>query len=207
MIDSSRGVLAMLLDSVWIENLVRFPVERRAPPTYEMMCDLAPDSRMIPAVAEAMRVDDIDLDLRHAVDREMAEYLATAAVPASGTERQQFFVALRAQVLAPAITASVEAKRVADDAYRASRVAIEAQQKKELNSFSLGRRANHFLNTSARAGLEAHRLCEIARGKCRALTLAEMGEPWVPFDAQEASAWLVHASDKTPAGRAVVGKG
>ena len=85
----------MLLDGVWIENLVRFPVERRAPPTYEMMCDLAPDSRMIPAVAEAMQVEDIDPDLRHAVDREMAEYLATAAVPESGTARQLFFAELR----------------------------------------------------------------------------------------------------------------
>ena len=102
----------MLLDGVWIENLVRFPVERRAPPTYEMMCDLAPDSRMIPAVAEAMQVEDIDLDLRHAVDREMAEYLATAPVPESGTARQQFFVALRSQALAPAIAASVKARHL-----------------------------------------------------------------------------------------------
>ncbi|MDR3489699.1 MAG: hypothetical protein P4M05_33030, partial [Bradyrhizobium sp.] len=81
------------------------------------------------------------------------------------------------------------------------RMAIDAQQKEELNSFALGRRANHFLNASARAALEAHRLCEIARGQCRALTLVEMHEPWVPFDAQEAGAWVVEAANRATARR------
>ena len=186
----------MLLEGVWIENLVRFPVEKRVHPTYEMMCDLAPDARMIPVIAEALEVDDIDPDLRGAADRDMAEILATMTVPESGPARRQFFALLRERALAPAIAASIEAKRLADDAYRASRVAIDAEQSKDLNAFALGRRANHHLNASARAALEAHRLSEIARGKCRALTLAEMGEPWVAFDAQEAGAWLVETANK-----------
>jgi hypothetical protein len=129
----------------------------------------------------------------------MAQDLAAMAVPESGAARRQFFTALREQVLAPTIAMCIEAKRLADDAYRASRMAIDAQQEKELNAFALGRRANHHLNASARAALEAHRLCEIARGKCRALTLVEMHEPWVPFDAQEAGAWLVEAASRVTA--------
>ncbi len=195
----------MLLDGVWIENLVRFPVEQRARPCYEIMSDLAPDCRMIPDILEALEIHDFDPDLRDSADRAMAETLATLKVPQSGAARRQFFTELREQALAPAIAASIEAKRVADDAYRASRVAIDAEKKKELNSFALGRRANRFLNTSARAALEAHRLCEIARGKCRALTLAEMHEPWVPFDAQEAGAWLIEAAERAAA-RQPIGK-
>jgi hypothetical protein len=151
MFDTLTGVLAMLLDGVWIENLLRFPVEKRARPSYEMMCDLAPDSRMIPAIAEALEVEGIDPD-------------------------------------------------------RASRTAIDAQQEDPLNSYALGRRANHHLNASARAAMDAHRLCEIAAGKCRALTLAEMGEFWVPFDAQEAGAWLVEAANRAVT-RQTAGKG
>jgi hypothetical protein len=196
----------MLVDGVWIENLVRFPVEQRARPSYEMMCDLAPDSRMIPAIAEALDVDDIDPSLRHAADRDMAESLALMTMPESAAARRQFFAALHEQALAPAIAASIEAKRLADDAYRASRVAIAARQRKELNSFSLGHRANHFLNASARAAMEAHRLCEIAAGKCRALTLAEMHEVWVPFDAQEAGTWLAETANRAVA-RQAAGKG
>ena len=196
----------MLLDGVWIENLLRFPVEKRARPSYEMMCDLAPDSRMIPAIAEALEVEDIDPDLRHAADRDMARTLAMMNMPESGAARRQFFAALREQALAPAIAASIEAKRLADDAYRASRTAINAQQEDPLNSYALGRRANHHLNASARAAMDAHRLCEIAAGKCRALTLTEMGELWVPFDAQEAGAWLVEAANRAVT-RQTAGKG
>lgn len=187
----------MLIEGAWYENLVRFPVEKRAPASYEMMCDLAPDVRIIPHLVGALEVEGFDPDLRDAADRDMAQTLAAMVVPESGAARRQFFTAQREQALAPAIAASIQAKRLADDAYRASRIAIDAQQKGELNSFALGRRANHHLNASARAALEAHRLCEIARGKCRALTLAEMHEPWAPYDAQEAGSWLVAAANQT----------
>ncbi len=193
----------MLIEGVWYENLVRFPVEKRARASYEMMCDLAPDSRMIPHLVEALEVEDFDPDLRDAADRGMAQNLAAMVVPEGDAARRHFFTALREEVLTPAIAAGIEAKRLADDAYRASRMAIDAQQKEELNSFALGRRANHFLNASARAALEAHRLCEIARGQCRALTLVEMHEPWVPFDAQEAGAWLVDAANRARARRGI----
>jgi hypothetical protein len=184
----------MLIEGVWHENLVRFPVEKRARASYEMMCDLAPDWRMISYLIDALEIEDFDPNLRDAADRDMAQNLAAMVVPEGNATRRNFFTALREEVLAPAIAACIEAKRLADDAYRASRMAIDTQQKEELNAFALGRRANHHLNVSARAALEANRLCEIARGQCRALTLVEMHEPWVPFDAREAGAWLVEAA-------------
>lgn len=196
----------MLLDGVWVENLVRFPVERRSLPSFEMMSELAPDGRMIPHILEALDIEDYDPDLQDNADREMAESVALMKAPQNDEARRQFFGALREQAVKPAIAASVEAKRVADEAYRASRRAIDAETGDPLNAFALGRLANRFLNTSARTALRAHELCEIARGKCRALTLAEMHEPWVPFDIQEAGAWLVDEGKRAIA-RKAAGKG
>ncbi len=192
----------MLLDGVWFENLVRFPVERRSLPSFEMMCELAPDGRMIPHLLEALEIEDYDPDLQDNADREMAESVAAMTVPEKGEARRKFFEALREQAVKPAIDASIEAKRVADEAYRASRRALDAETEDPLNAYALGRLANRFLNTSARAAIRAHELCEIARGRCRALTLAEMREPWVPFDIQEAGAWLVEAGNTAKARQA-----
>ena len=196
----------MLIEGVWHENLVRFPVEKRAPVSYEMMCDLAPDWRMISLLVDALEIDDYDHDVGDRADAAMAEALRAMDVPKEAAARRPFFVELRAQALRPAIAACVDAKRIADATYQAGRVANEAEQNKELNAFALGRRANHFVHSSTRAALEAHRLCEIARGKCRALTLAEMDEPWVPFDVQDAGAWLVEAANRATA-RQAAGKG
>ena len=196
----------MLIEGVWHENLVRFPVERRAPVSYEMMCDLAPDWRMISHLVDALEIDDYDHDIGDKADCAMAEALKGMAVPQEAAARRQFFAGLRARSLKPAVAACVEAKRIADGTYQAGRVANRAEQNKELNAFALGRRANHFVHASAWAALEAHRLCEIARGQCRALTLAEMNEPWAPYDAQEAGAWLVEASSRATA-RQAAGKG
>jgi hypothetical protein len=154
---------------------------------------------MISHLVYALEIEGFDPDLRDAADRGMAQKLAAMVVPEGGAARRNFFTAQREEVLTPAIAACIEAKRLADDAYRASRMATDAEQKEELNAFALGRRANHHLNASARAALEANPLCEIARGQCRAVTLVEMHEPWVPFDAQEAGAWLVEAANRATA--------
>lgn len=196
----------MLIEGVWHENLVRFPVEKRAPISYEMMCDLAPDWRMISHLVDALEIDDYDHDVGDKADCAMAEALRAMDLPKEAAARRQFFAELRAQTLRPAIAACIEAKRIADATYQAGRVANDAEQNKELNAFALGRRANHFVHASARAALDAHRLCEIARGQCRALTHAEMNEPWVPYDAQEAGAWLVEAANRANA-RQAAGKG
>ncbi len=196
----------MLIEGVWHENLVRFPVEKRAPISYEMMCDLAPDWRMISHLVDALEIDDYDRDVGDKADCAMAEALRAMDLPKEAAARRRVFAELRAQALRPAIAACVEAKRIADATYQAGRVANDAEQNKELNAFALGRRANHFVHSSARAALEAHQLCEIARGKCRALTQAEMDEPWVPFDVQDAGAWLVEAANRANA-RQAAGKG
>ena len=196
----------MLIEGVWHENLVRFPVEKRAQVSYEMMCELAPDWRMISHLVYALEIDNYDHDAGDKAGCAMTKALRAMDVPKEAAARRRFFAELREQALKPAIAACVEAKRIADATYQAGRVANDADQNKELNAFALGRRANHFVHSSARAALEAHQLCEIARGKCRALTQAEMDEPWVPFDVQEAGTWLVEAANRANA-RQAAGKG
>jgi hypothetical protein len=183
----------MLIDGVWFENAVRFPVERRGRPSYEMMCYMAPDERMIPTLADAMNIEDFDQGLRDDSDREMAEYLADLVLPADRQARRQMLRGLEESALKPAISACIAAKRTADESYRACRLAIDAREADAKNASAFAGRANLRLNVSARAALEAHRLCEIARGKCRAITMAEMNEPWSPFDVREATQWLLDA--------------
>jgi hypothetical protein len=198
LVDFSRenGALSMLIDGVWFENAVRFPVEHRARPSFEMMCDLAPDQQMIPTLVEAMNVQDYDPDLRDHADRDMAEYLATLSLPSDPDARGNLLDRLSQQALRPAILACVEAKRTADETYRACRTAIDAREADPRNSSAFAYRANIFANVSARAALDAHRLCEIATGKYRAITLAAMNERWTPFNTHDATLWLIDSATK-----------
>jgi hypothetical protein len=186
----------MLIDGEWFENAVRFPVELRAQPSYAMMCDLAPDEEMIPTLVVAMDVQDYNPDLRDHADEEMAEYLAALDVPSDPAAHRNLLDGLSRQALRPAILASITAKRTADDTYRACRTAIDARKTDPRNVSAFDYRANTLANISGRAELEAHRLCQIARGKCRAITLATMNEPWTRFDRDEATLWLIETGQR-----------
>ncbi|MGD0108527.1 MAG: hypothetical protein ABSC06_31475 [Rhodopila sp.] len=56
-------------------NVVRFPVERRARPTLELLRDIAPDAREVLSIAEAFDLDIPGPDLRARVDQETAEHI------------------------------------------------------------------------------------------------------------------------------------
>ena len=56
-------------------NVVRFPVERRARPTLELLRDIAPDVREVLSIAEAFDLDMPAPGLRDRVDLETAEHI------------------------------------------------------------------------------------------------------------------------------------
>ena len=56
-----------------VTNVVRFPVERRARPTLELLREIAPDVREVLAMADALGVEAPDPRLRDEADAEMAE--------------------------------------------------------------------------------------------------------------------------------------
>jgi hypothetical protein len=183
----------MYVEGRWESKVVRFPIEKRVKPNVGVLADLAPDSRIIPVIAEEFNLEEISHDLRHQADREMADHLVTLGLPAAPAARQKLLEDMREELLAVAIAASVVAKQANDAAYHARIVALEAEGTGGHNARALTLRADRLLKASAEATLEAHRLCEIASGKCRAITFCEMEEEWYPFESQDETEWLVQS--------------
>ncbi len=65
-------------------NVVRFPIERRAKPSLEVMRDIAPDSREVSLVIEAFGFEDCIDHIRDEADQDIAEYIASNVRPDPG---------------------------------------------------------------------------------------------------------------------------
>ena len=101
-------------------NVVRFPVERRARPTMELLREIAPDVREVMAIAESFDLEVAPLDLRESVDKETAEHILNQ-VPGAGVERS----AALGELIDPVVVQAIAACRLAHDVAVA---AAEAQQ-------------------------------------------------------------------------------
>ncbi len=82
------------------DNVVRFPVERRARPTMNLLREIAPDVREVLQLVESFDLDGPAHDLRHRVDAEMAEHILNHVRPEPGLQRQTDLAALLAPVVA-----------------------------------------------------------------------------------------------------------
>src|SRR5207245_3470067 len=102
-------------------NVVRFPLERRARPTLELLRGVAPDVREVLNVAEAFGMAMPVPDLRERVDAATAEHIANQT-PAGGAAREAMLCELLEQVVAGAIASC----READAAWGAADAAEEA---------------------------------------------------------------------------------
>ena len=174
-----------------LTNVLRFPTERRARPTLELLRDIAPDPREVDLLAEAFDMSAPVDGLRHFVDREAAEHITNTIVPA-GPARAAALDAL----LAPMVTAAVEACRAAHDmsmaAAEAQQVLLDAQTSSgHFWIEPLRERAEARTQRAAELLLKAHRQAELAEGVARAVDFARRGERWVPWSlrADEAAAF------------------
>ena len=100
-------------------NVVRFPVERRARPTLELLRGIVPDVREVLNLAEAFGREMPLLDLRERVDAATAEHIANQ-VPAGGAERETML----SELLEPVVAGAIASCREAHDA-RAAAAAAE----------------------------------------------------------------------------------
>src|SRR6202142_1452725 len=86
-------------------NVVRFPVELRAKPSFDLLIDFAPDSREVELIAEAFGFDAPDQEGQAKADRAMAERIAAMDLPVDREERRAALKAvlgpLRAHPAAP----------------------------------------------------------------------------------------------------------
>src|ERR1700692_1444344 len=93
-------------------NVVRFPVERRARPTLELLRDIAPDTREVLLLVESFGLPLPEREMRPVADAEMADHILNHVRPEPSAQRRAELEAL----LAPLVTRGVEACRAAHDA-------------------------------------------------------------------------------------------
>jgi len=163
-------------------NVVRFPVERRARPTLDLLREIAPDVREVLNLAEAFGMEAPVRDLRGRADAATAEHIANQ-VPAGGPERS----VMLAELLDPVVAAAVDACRAAHDASLEAAAARETLRRAHTAWHGwieplLRERAEALTARATCLLLAAHGAAEQAEGVARAVGLARRGEVWAPRD-------------------------
>ncbi len=172
---------------MWVEtlagttNVLRFPTERRARPTLDLMRSLAPDGHDVLAIAVAAGIDLASLDLRSAADAETAKHIDTnlAAGGGAGATADALDSLLRPAVAA-AIAAIWSARDMALESVTARRALARAHVTGEGWLAPLRQRAETLRLSAGRLSIEAHGLTEHAEGVARAVDYARRGAAWLP---------------------------
>jgi hypothetical protein len=163
-------------------NVVRFPMERRAKPSMDLVRDIAPDSREVSLVIESFRFDD-DIDgVRDAADQDMADYIAQKGAHLSSSQRQAELDRLLQPIVERAVSLCGEAHDASLAAVKAQPQAVEAETEGGYWLTPLNERASARTYYAARLLVDAHVACQRAEGASRAIEIAKRGETWAPFD-------------------------
>jgi len=177
-----------------MKNVLRFPIERRARPTLDLLREITPDVREVLNIAEAFGMEPPAHGLREQVDAATAEHIANQ-VPTSGPGR----AAMLAELLDPVVTAAVAACRASHDAWVEAADAQQALLRAESDELfwiePLRDRTEALTRRAAERLLVAHIHVEEAEGVARAVGIARRGEEWTPRDGRaEADALLGFAA-------------
>ena len=156
-------------------NIVRFPLERRLPPSRRVLRAIAPDLREADIVAEAFGLPEITSDVRHVFDAQMAKRLADERLPTEPRARRAALLL----IMRPLV---VRAVRACSRAMRAQRRYLLAQQIGDRKANALSDAADAAASAAAHAFDAAARRSEEVKGAARALDLALQGETWRPWD-------------------------
>jgi len=162
-------------------NVIRFPVERRARPTLELLRGVKPSACEMLDLAYAFEMDPPVRDLRERADAASAEHIANQ-VPPHGPEREAMLRALEAEAIDRAIAAARDARDARLDAVQAEKLLRRGQAGGHFWLAPLRQRAWSLGARLAALVLEAHALAEEAEGVARAVGFARRGEAWVPRD-------------------------
>jgi len=159
-------------------NVVRFPVERRARPTLELLRDIAPDVREVLSIAEAFDLDMPSPDLRDRVDLETAEHILNMIAG------MRMLPSALDELINPTVAQAVDACRAAHDvsvaAAEARQVLLSAQISGHFWLKPLRERAEDLTLRTAEFLIDAHTRVEEAEGVARAVGFARRGEKWLP---------------------------
>ena len=165
-----------------LTNVIRFPVERRARPTLDLLREIAPDPREVGCAIEAFGLEDPAVGLRDAVDASTAEHILNQVSVEAGQARQSALDALLSPLLAQAITSCREAHDAAVAAAEAQQQQLRAQTEGGFWLEPVEERANKLTYRAVELLVEAHRSSEEVEGVARAVGIARRGETWAPID-------------------------
>jgi hypothetical protein len=165
-------------------NVVRFPVERRARPTLDLLREIAPDVREVLQLVESFDVTAPDPNVRHSADAEAADYVLNHVRAEPGEPRREALKSLLASVVVRAVEACLAAHDASVAASRAHQRVIDAQTEGRYWLLPLEQRAEALTSAAAQLILDAHIRSEEAEGAARAIGMAMRGETWIPFNLQ-----------------------
>ncbi|WP_161915348.1 hypothetical protein [Methylosinus sp. C49] len=163
-------------------NVVRFPIERRAKPSIELVRDIAPDSREVSLVIESFGFDDDIDDVRDAADRKMTEFITVTVCREPGAQRRAELDLLLQPIVERAVSLCRDAHDASLAAVKTQRLVVEAQSEGAYWLTPLSERASAQTFYAARLLVDAHVACQRAAGASRAIEIAKRGETWAPFD-------------------------
>ncbi|MEK8121600.1 hypothetical protein WOB59_00320 [Methylocystis sp. IM4] len=163
-------------------NVVRFPIERRAKPSLDVMREIAPDSREVSLVVEAFGFEDCIDHVRDEADQKIAEYIASNVRPEPGAKRRAELDDLLRPMVERAVATCREAHEVALAAVKAQQLVVKAQSEGGYWMLPLNEQATARSNHAARKLIDAHLACQEAEGAARAIGIADRGEVWEPFN-------------------------
>lgn len=167
-----------------LTNVIRFPVERRARPTLDLLRQIVPDPREVGCAIEAFGLDDPTIGLRGAVDASTAEHIVNH-VPAEPREaRLSALDGLLSPLLAKAVTACRKAHDAAVTAAEAQQQLLQAQTEGGVWLERIEQRASELTYFAVELLVEAHCISEEAEGVARAVGIARRNETWAPVDRQ-----------------------
>ncbi|MEO8715412.1 MAG: hypothetical protein ABI369_10395 [Acetobacteraceae bacterium] len=161
-----------------LQNVARFPVERRA--TLERLRAVAPDPREVGVLADTYEIA-VPIDLEAETDRATAEHIANN-VPAAGPERSAMLREMQGHAVRTAIGAIETAHVRANAAATAWQEAKTAGPGAGYRLLDLEERAGELSAEAADALVAAYARSVEAFGVARAVDLARRGEPWTPRD-------------------------
>ena len=164
-----------------IRNVVRFPIERRARPTLELLRGMAPDVREVMNMAEAFGMERPVPDLRERADFATAEHIANQ-IPAGGAKREALLGEMLEPIVAGAIATCSEAHDARLEAAAAEEALMRARRAGNFTREMLEERAAVSARRAAERLLIAHVRSEEAEGVARAVRFARGGEAWRPRD-------------------------
>jgi hypothetical protein len=163
-------------------NVLRFPVERRARPTLDLLREIAPDLCEVLVIVEDFRLEPPTPDLREQADASAAEYVVDQFAGLAVTD----FAAALQGLLEPVVARAVDACRAAYDLGFAASTARHAVWRAQADGGywldPLRERAEALSLQAAEALLHAHLRAEEAFGVARAVDLARRGLSWTPRD-------------------------